>query len=232
MNILAFDTCYDACSVAVGRGLRTLTPSIAFACEFMTSGHAERLVPMVEAVMADAGLEFGSLDRIGVTIGPGTFTGTRISVSAARAFSLATGAPVVPLSSLNLMAMNFAVPAGRGREIVVATDARRGEVYLQTFDKHTLLPLAPAKVIAITEAAKFIASGPVVIAGSGAAQVAEVLRASGVDAQAIRPDLQPEAIDMLFAIAERQLAATVDPLYLRPPDAQPPSALRLSGAGA
>ena len=87
MNILSFDTCFDACSVAAGRGLRTLTPSISFAFEAMQKGHAERLLPMVETVMSEAGLAFGALDRIAVTCGPGTFTGTRICVSAARALA-------------------------------------------------------------------------------------------------------------------------------------------------
>ena len=232
MNILAFDTCYDACSVAVGRRLRSLTPTIAFVCELMTTGHAERLVPMIETAMADAGLAFSDLNRIAVTTGPGTFTGTRIAVSAARALSLATGAPIVPVSSLNLMAMNFAVSAGRGRKIVVATDARRGEVYVQCFDPHTLLPTAPPNAMSTTQAAAFIGSGPVVIAGSGASAVAESLRAAGVAAEAILPDLQPDAIDMLFVAAERAVSANVAPLYLRPPDAKPSSAPRLTGAGA
>ena len=92
MNILSLDTCFDACSVAAGRGLRSLTPGISFAFEAMQKGHAERLLPMIEMVMCEAGLEFKSLDRIAVTYGPGTFTGTRICVSAARALALATGA--------------------------------------------------------------------------------------------------------------------------------------------
>ena len=66
MNILSFDTCFDACSVAAGRGLRSLTPSISFAYEPMQKGHAERLMPMIEAVMAEVGLEFTALDRIAV----------------------------------------------------------------------------------------------------------------------------------------------------------------------
>ena len=106
MNILSLDTCFDACSVAAGRGLRSLTPAIAFAFEPMQKGHAERLLPMVEAVMAEAGLAFGALDRIAVSRGPGTFTGTRICVSAARALALATKAEIVSLSSLRLMAMS------------------------------------------------------------------------------------------------------------------------------
>ena len=87
MNVLAFDTCFDACSVAAGRGLRSLAPSIVALYEPMSSGQAERLVPMIEEALAATGMTAGDLDRIAVTCGPGTFTGTRIAVSAARAYS-------------------------------------------------------------------------------------------------------------------------------------------------
>ncbi len=232
MNILAFDTCYDACSVAAGRGLRSLAPSIALAFEPMTTGHAERLFPMIETVMAEAGLAFSSLNRIAVTLGPGTFTGTRIAVSAARALSLATGAPLVPLTSLTLMAMNPAIPSAQGRSIVIATDARRDEVYLQCFDRHTLRPLAPAAAVSLSHAAAAVGPGPVVIAGSGAIRIAEAACAAGIDAEAILPELLPDAIDMLFAAIKLPIATKVEPLYLRPPDAKPPPAALLARAGS
>ena len=233
MNILAFDTCFDACSAAAGRGLRSLTPRIACRYEPMATGQAERLIPMIETVMDEAGLAFTGLNRITVTIGPGTFTGTRIAVSAARALSLATGAPIVPLSSLTLMAMNPRIPSLRGSKLVIATDARRDEVYLQRVDAHTLLPLGPATAVAVSQSAAAIGPGPAVIAGSGAIRVAEAARAAGIDATAVLPDLLPDALDMLFASASLPVAVSaVNPLYLRPPDAKPPTAPPLHGAGA
>ncbi len=233
MNILAFDTCFDACSAAAGRGLRSLTPSIAWRSEPMATGQAERLIPMIETVMDEAGLAFTDLNRITVTIGPGTFTGTRIAVSAARALALATGAPVVPLSSLTLMAMNPAIASVRGSSLVIATDARRDEVYLQRVDAHTLLPLGPAAAVPLSQAAAAVGPGPAVIAGSGAIRVAEAARAAGIDATAVLPNLLPDALDMLFASSTLPVAmGAVDPLYLRPPDAKPPTAAPLHGAGA
>ena len=68
-----------------GRRLRSLTPDIVYASAPMTTGQAERLMPMIEQVMADAGLAFSELQRIAIAAGPGTFTGARIAVSAARA---------------------------------------------------------------------------------------------------------------------------------------------------
>lgn len=230
MNILAFDCCYDACSAAAGRGVRSLTPSIAFSCEPMASGHAERVTPMIDTVMAEAGLAFDALDRIAVSIGPGTFTGARIGIAAARAFSLATGTPIVAYSSLNVMAMSPQIPAVRGRRLAIATDARRDEVYLQFFDRHSSQPAGAPAVVAILDAAEALAGGPTTIAGSGAAALAKVAKASGLDVEAILPGLLPDALDMLFAASEAPIARSVLPIYMRPPDAKPAAARPLAKA--
>lgn len=232
MNILAFDTCLDACSAAAGRGLRSLTPSISFAFETMQKGHAEQLLPMIQFVMADAGLEFGALDRIAVTCGPGTFTGARICVSAARALALASGAEIVAISSLKLMAMSAQIPAAPTRRIAIATDARRGEVYIETFDRHTLQSVEGAQCLAVDEAARGLGDGAIVIAGSGAEPLAEAARTRGINATAILPNLLPDALDVLFPALELATSDSVRPLYLRPLDAKPPAPNPLIGAGA
>jgi tRNA threonylcarbamoyladenosine biosynthesis protein TsaB len=232
MNILSLDTCFDACSAAAGRGLRTLTPAISFAFEPMQKGHAEQLLPMVQTVMSEANLEFAALDRIAVTCGPGTFTGTRISVSAVRALALATGAEIVAISSLRLMAMSAFIPAAPTRHIAIATDARRGEVYLEVFDRHTLQSVVGSQCASVSDAIAMLGPSPIVIAGSGAEVLAEAARQSGIEATAILPGLLPDAFDMLFAAAELPTSATVRPLYLRPPDAKPPAPSPLVGAGA
>jgi len=232
MNILSLDTCFDACSAAAGRGLRSLTPGISFSFEPMQTGHAERLLPMIETVVAEAGLDFKSLDRIVVTYGPGTFTGTRICVSAARALALATGAQFVALSSLRLMAMSARIPAAPTKRIAIATDARRSEVYFEVFDRHTMQTVVEAQCAAIPAAAKLLGSGPIVIAGSGAEQLAAEANRQDIEATAILPDLLPDALDMLFPACELPLTATVKPLYLRAPDAKPPAPSPFLGAGA
>ena len=232
MNLLAFDTCFDSCSVAAGRRLRSLTPSIAYASAPMATGQAERLMPMIEQVMVDAGMAFGELKRIAIANGPGTFTGARIAVSAARALSLATGAEIVSISSLHLMAMNPEVVANGAATIAIATDARRGEVYFQRFDAHSLAPLAAPAVLSIEQAAATLGAAPVVIAGSGAAGVAAAAKTLGTDAKAILPELVPDAIDMLFAGLSLPVSATVAPFYLRPPDAKPPAPSPFSGTAA
>jgi len=232
MNILSFDTCFDACSVAGGRGLRSLSPAISFAFEPMQKGHPERLLPLIEAVMSETGLAFAALDRIAVTFGPGTFTGTRICVSAARALALATGAEIVSVSSLKLMAMSPLIPAAPTRRVAVATDARRGEVYLEVFDRHTLASVVAARRATIDEAVSLIGREPIVIAGSGGDSLAQAARQQGVEAIAILPDLLPDALDVLFAAAELPVSVSMRPLYLRPPDAKPPAPSPFVGAGA
>lgn len=224
MNVLSIDTCFDACSAAAGRGLRSLTPGISFLFEPMQKGQAERLIPMIEAVMTDAGLAFEKLDRIAVTYGPGTFTGTRICVSAARALALATGAEFVALSSFRLMAMSHLIPAAPTSRIAIATDARRDEIYLAVFDRHSLTSLVEPQCAGIADAVSLLGREPIVVAGSGAAALADAARNRGIDAQAILPSLQPDAFDVLFPAVEMPVTRQLKPLYLRPPDAKSPAA--------
>jgi tRNA threonylcarbamoyladenosine biosynthesis protein TsaB len=186
---------------------------------------------MVQTVMGEANLEFPALDRIAVTCGPGTFTGTRICVSAARAFALATGAEFVAVSSLRLMAMSSFIPAAPTRHVAIATDARRGEVYFEVFDRHSLKSVGGPQCAVIEDAARGLGSSPIVIAGSGAEALAAAARQLGVEATAILPGLLPDAFDLLFMAAELPTSASVSPLYLRPPDAKPPAPSPFVGAG-
>jgi tRNA threonylcarbamoyladenosine biosynthesis protein TsaB len=230
MNVLAFDTCFDCCSVAAGSRLRSLTPSIAYATEPMATGHVERLMPMIEMVMTDAGMAFDELQRIAITNGPGTFTGARIAVSAARALALATGAEIVAISSLELMAMTPAVVTRSADTLAIAIDARRGEVYFQSFHPRTLQSLAPPALLTVEAASAALAGKSSVIAGSGAGAIALIAEANGDRAHAICPGLLPDAIDMLFLSSEWASVARVAPLYLRPPDAKPPAPSPYAGA--
>src|SRR5262245_21656154 len=104
MYILAFDTCFDAVSVAVAHGQAAGARMLAEASELRRSGHAERLLPMIAAAMHQAGIGFQDLDRIAVTQGPGTFTGVRTGIATARALALASGCPAVGVGTLSAIA--------------------------------------------------------------------------------------------------------------------------------
>ncbi len=121
--ILAFDTAAAHCAAALLSGDTVL----AARTEPMLKGQAERLLPLLEEVLAEAGHGWGDLTALGVGIGPGNFTGVRIAVSAARGLALALGIPAVGVSVLEAMAL------GVTGDRLACIDARRGEIYLQRF---------------------------------------------------------------------------------------------------
>ncbi|MCT4684890.1 MAG: tRNA (adenosine(37)-N6)-threonylcarbamoyltransferase complex dimerization subunit type 1 TsaB [Roseicyclus sp.] len=123
--VLAFDTSAAHCAAALLSGDRVL----AAAHEEMAKGQAERLMPLIAEVLAEGGVTLSDLDAIGVGTGPGNFTGIRISVSAARGLALALGIPAVGVGTLEARA------EGLPRPLTVIDDARRGEVYVETFDE-------------------------------------------------------------------------------------------------
>lgn len=219
MNILAFDTCLDACSAAV-RSVSAGT--LAAACEPMATGQAERLVPMISEVMAAAGVTFADIGRIAVTVGPGTFTGTRISIAAARALALAADAPVVTTSSLAVIAeqaVRDLPEAPQAAAIGVALDARRGQVYWQRFTpKGGLTPLCEPQVLSPDAAALQVADAPCLIVGSGAGMIDSHSPGQHVIIDAVR---LPFAEDLAAMAVHLEPVASPRPLYLRPADAKP-----------
>src|SRR5262245_12315494 len=136
MHILAFDSCFGAVSVAVAHKDAAGTRLLVETFERRRAGHAERLLPMVAEAMTRAGIGFPELGRIAVTLGPGTFTGVRTGIAAARALVLASGCPAVGVGTLAALA--FAAKAELGaraaaRPMAVALAARPGLVYFQHF---------------------------------------------------------------------------------------------------
>jgi tRNA threonylcarbamoyladenosine biosynthesis protein TsaB len=125
MRILAVDTCLAACQVAVVDGQRTL----ASLSEPMTRGHQERLASMTREAMQAAELDFSSLDRIAVTLGPGSFTGLRVGLAFAKGLGAALSIPVVGVGALEALAMTAPALA----DTLAMIDARRDQVYAETF---------------------------------------------------------------------------------------------------
>ena len=220
MNVLAFDTCFGALSVAVrwrdGNGDWQLHE----AYETRTTGHAERLFPMIAEVLTSSGLGLPAVERIAVTLGPGTFTGVRVGIAAARGFAVAMSKPVAGITSLAAMAHRANALIGQSRAcrpLAVAMDARRGMIYLQVFRDD--IPGAEAPRLATPEdAARIIGDQPAVIVGSGAAAVAAF---AGPSAEARLPDLQPHARSLAELAADLTPMSPVSPVYLREPDVKP-----------
>src|ERR1041385_7576177 len=130
MRVLAIDTALGACAAAVldsAAGAIIASESLG-----MQRGHAEAIMPLIARVMDAARCEFTELDRIAVTVGPGSFTGLRVGISAARGIALAAGKPAIGLSTLSAFAAPH-VAADDTLPVVVAIDARHDHVYLQVF---------------------------------------------------------------------------------------------------
>lgn len=219
MRILVIDTAGSRCAV----GLFDVDGSvgeIVSRSKAMARGHAEALLPMVDAVMSDAASTWTAIDRIAVVRGPGSFTGVRIGIAAARGLALATSCPVVGVTVFD------ALRAGLGEDgaLAVALDARRGQVFLQSFDEQGI-GSKPAAV-GINDAAGVIPDGISRVTGSGAGLVADASEGRlTVVGDTVDTDLA--AIAKLGAICD-PADAPATPLYLRPPDAKPQAAARIA----
>src|SRR5437870_12517126 len=167
MRVLAIDTALEACAVAV---LDTAQGVLASESVPMERGHAEALMPLVAHVMSLARTEFTEIDRIAVTTGPGSFTGLRVGISAARGISLASGRPAYGVTTLAA----FAAPhIAQDDTIPVAAviDARHDHLYLQIYGPGGRTPVAP-RIATIRHAVRVAANGPTRIVGSAAKMLA------------------------------------------------------------
>jgi len=212
MIVLAFDTALAACSAAVydSRQDRVLSARHAL----MAQGHAEALPGMIAGVMGEAGFAMSAIDRIAVTRGPGTFTGVRIGLATARGLALALERPAVGIGTLEALAA--AVAAGGDRPVVSIIDARRGEVYMQSFAADGT-PRDEPRLASIEDAAGQIPENACLV-GTGAGLPA--IAASG--ARPAEAPALPEAARFVRRAATMPPdAALLEPLYLRAPDAKP-----------
>jgi tRNA threonylcarbamoyladenosine biosynthesis protein TsaB len=222
MNILALDTSMGACSVALLRESGGATTMIAREAR-MARGHAEALMPMLEELMDGAKLDFSDLDLIAATLGPGSFTGVRVAIAAARGLSLATNAKLWGTDSLTVMARGV-LANYTGGPFAIAVDAHRSMLYLGLFDGDGARLEGPLLVSPEHAAAK-ISRNLHAAFGSGAAILAAAARDIGLEIEASEPDLQPDASNLaVLALQANATLPTLRPLYLRPPDAKPQSA--------
>jgi len=225
MRVLAIDTALAACAAAV---LDTAYGGIVASESLpMIRGHAEALIPLVARVMQQSDMKFRDLDRIAVTTGPGSFTGLRVGLAAARGFGIATDLPVVGMSTLSVYAAPH-LAADSQTPVVAAIDARHQHVYLQVFGPAGRTVIAP-RLAPLSEAIRAASEARSCLAGSAARAVADGLAKSApvpstVDARDA-PDIAWVA--QIGAVTP-EAKSPPNPLYLRAPDAQPQNAARLS----
>lgn len=225
MRVLVIDTALGLCTAGVFQADGDDVRALGVRSESMTRGHSERLAGMARDAVAEAGGGFGALDLIGVTVGPGSFTGLRVGLAFAQGLGAALAVPVVGVSSLDALKAS----AEHAQTVVALIDARRGQVYGRAW--RAGVAVGPAEAWAIDDARAFVAeletNAPVEgddrvhLVGSGAALVGEGL--GHVVIHSLEgPD--PAALARLTAAADPQ-AHPPRPLYLRAPDATPPTRL-------
>ncbi|HJN03664.1 MAG TPA: tRNA (adenosine(37)-N6)-threonylcarbamoyltransferase complex dimerization subunit type 1 TsaB [Alphaproteobacteria bacterium] len=223
MKVLGFDTAQAACSVALWHDGEIA----AAAFRRLERGHAEHLLPMAEALRRDGGFAYADVDAFAATVGPGTFAGVRIALSAARAFGLANQKPVIGITTLEAIAA--AVEEDCEGPLVAAIDARRGEVYVQVFGPGPAPSTEPQRV-ALAALGAALPQGALCAAGTGAELVCGVLptarrwRGPGENPEPL-PEARFVATLAARALAEQGPDAFTEPpspLYLRPPDARLP----------
>jgi tRNA threonylcarbamoyl adenosine modification protein YeaZ len=223
MRILAIDTALEACAAAV---LDTEQGKVASETLPMVRGHAEALLPLIQRVMQQADMAFSALDRIAVTTGPGSFTGLRVGISAARGIALATGKPAVGLSTLSAYAAPL-LASDDQTAVIAAIDARHNHVYLQMFGPGGRT-LVAARIIAVAEAVRAVARTPARFVGTGARMVADAWPEGEAPPLLVEDQRAPDIVWVgRLGVAIDPAAGAPKPLYLRAPDAQPQDAARL-----
>lgn len=211
MKLLAIDTARSGCHVAV---LDSATDTIlGSAGSEIGRGHAEQLMGFLDDALLAAGTKLSAIERIAVTVGPGSFTGIRVGVAMARGLSLALGIPAVGITTFEALAAR-AREVRPGRAVLVLNDARRDEIYSQAFDASGH-PTGKAALLSPDETRARHAGFDGVLWGSGAVLLPDL------------GEILPEGTDEadIACVARLGVGARLDgrpkPLYIRGPDAKP-----------
>ncbi len=221
MLVLAIDTSGSGCVAAVYDG--AAGEVLARAGADIGRGHAERLMDFVDEALLASDRQLAEIDRIAVTIGPGSFTGIRVGVAAARGLSLALGKPAVGITTLQVVAES-AREKQPGRPVLAVIDAKRDEVYVQSFTAHGEAE-GESEILPLAEARGRFSGFAGVICGSGAPLVASAETAG-------KPDEIDIALVGRLGAAADPASAKPKPLYLRGPDAKPQAGFAVTRATA
>ena len=216
MKILALDTAASWCSVAVYDCDGDIV--LADVSANIGKGHAEVLMGYVERAVTEAKLSLHDMDRIAVNIGPGSFTGVRIGVSAARGFALALDVPAIGITTFEALAAQTQSLSPE-RPTLVLLDAHREEIYAQSFDAKGS-PSAKPLVLSREEAETLAASQTesTVLAGSAAPTINEAIGSRFT----LGPAEPTAKIGFYARLASSRLPDEAPkPLYMRGPDAKP-----------
>ncbi|MDQ0318723.1 tRNA threonylcarbamoyl adenosine modification protein YeaZ [Pararhizobium capsulatum DSM 1112] len=217
MIVLALDTAGTGCFAALYDS--TENRILGSAGADIGRGHAEQLMAFIDEALVASGKALSDVERVAVTIGPGSFTGIRVGVAAARGFALALAVPAVGVSRLAALAA-AARERNPGQSVAVVMDAKRDEVYCQMFSAD-LGALTPPEALEVSEAVARLTGFDGIICGSGAVLVGG--EANGSDLTDIC------VVARLGAVADPSQGKP-KPLYLRGPDVKPQAGFAVSRA--
>lgn len=218
MRILAIDTALAAVSACVLT--QGATRPDAEETLGMERGHAEALIPLIERVVGGLDGGFASLGRVAVTVGPGSFTGLRVGIAAARAIALAWSIPAVGVSTLAALAAPLILDDTPG-SIGVAIDARHGHVFFAGFRPDGRIQVTP-RFAPTVDAVRQLGEGPLRLAGSGAPLLAIEAWSRGIAAEIVGDRVTPDiAFVARLGLLADPASAPPRPLYLKAPDAKP-----------
>jgi len=220
LKVLGIDVCTGFCSVALVDDGNTL----AAKHEPMTRGHVERLAPMVAEVLTESGLKPTELGGIAVTTGPGSFTGARLGVSFARGLALAANIPTVGVSVFEAMRDSIA------GEAVVALPGKNGSILLQRFAPDGISYAKPAEFDAGSANQILPEVGSVTVVGTAAPSFVAMLSDEDRARTEIFDNVGVDA-EMIARLGSKKLTSDSSPipapLYIRPADAKPQTAVNL-----
>ena len=209
--LLSLDTSSNTCAVSVSDPETELARSVTS----LATGHAARLMAAIDEALAAAGCTYKQLTRIGVAEGPGSFTGLRIGIAAARGLSLALGIPAVGVSTLAALAAQ-AQQAFPGETVLALIDAHRGEIYAGLFGPDGA-PVGEARAVSIAEARQWASESGAILSGSGAALIAEGLGGARIAFGESSADI---GVIAAIAASAKPTGLRPGPVYLRKPDAK------------
>lgn len=220
---LALETSADTCAAALvddGEALGARQVE-------MSRGHAEALVPMVRDLAEAAGVALSELDLIAVTRGPGSFTGVRTGIAAARGFALASGAPAIGVSSLQAVARGAVRLSTETSPVLCVLDTRRADYFAQTFDPAGEATGVPG-VMSAQDLFQLIASLQPVLAGNAVSRLLSAYEGDPGSLSRAPGGGSPDPLDVAAiadAILRKEGVAqdTLSPLYLRAPEAKLPA---------
>ena len=222
MRLLAIDAAQGGLAV----GIFDRSAPLAVRRRAAGHGNADIIVSLIAEIAAEAGVPLASIERVGVTVGPGSFTGVRVGIAAARGFALGAGIASVGVASLPCFAAPY-IAAGESSQILaVALDARHGNAFAQAFNASGVSIFGPC-FMPVAKLAAALPMQPVLAIGTAAAQLVSDLWTIGGRARLASAAPDPDLAWVARLAAAAPEGAAPRPLYLKAPDAVPAGMQRL-----